>query len=87
MSQIAGIRRMGSAALDLAYVAAGRYDGFWEYSLSPWDIAAGMILVTEAGGLINEIGGGRDPLASGDVIATNGHLHEPIRLLIENRER
>jgi len=87
MSQIAGIRRMGSAALDLAYVAAGRYDGFWEYSLSPWDIAAGMILVTEAGGLINEIGGGRDPLASGDVIATNGRLHEPISRLIENRGR
>ena len=87
MARVAGIRRMGSAALDLAYVAAGRYDGFWEYGLSPWDIAAGVILVTEAGGLINEIGGGRDPLASGDVIATNGHLHEPIGRLIENRGR
>ena len=87
MGRVAGIRRMGSAALDLAYVAAGRYDGFWEYGLSPWDIAAGMILVTEAGGLINEIGGGRDLLASGDVIATNSHLHEPIGRLIENRGR
>jgi myo-inositol-1(or 4)-monophosphatase len=85
MGHVAGIRRMGSAALDLAYVAAGRYDGFWEYGLSLWDIAAGMLLVTEAGGLISEIGGGRDFMASGDVIATNSYLHDPISRLIENR--
>ncbi len=82
MTRCAGIRRMGSAALDLAYVAAGRYEGFWEPSLSPWDIAAGILLVREAGGLVSEIDGGDDVLASGNVLATNERLNEALRALI-----
>ncbi|MFZ5602777.1 MAG: inositol monophosphatase family protein, partial [Pseudomonadota bacterium] len=64
----AGIRRAGAAALDLAYVASGRYDGFWEFGLSEWDMAAGTLLVTEAGGLIGDIKGGLDHLKTGDVV-------------------
>lgn len=68
-----GIRRFGSAALDLAYVAAGRFDGFWERNLKPWDIAAGIVLVTEAGGVVEEIDGG-DVLDTGNIIASNPSL-------------
>ncbi|MFA7095225.1 MAG: inositol-1-monophosphatase [Gammaproteobacteria bacterium] len=67
--ETAGIRRAGSAALDLAYVAAGRLDGFWEIGLSEWDMAAGVLLVQEAGGLVGDFGGGHDFLATGNVIA------------------
>jgi myo-inositol-1(or 4)-monophosphatase len=70
----AGIRRFGSAALDLAYVAAGRFDGFWERGLKPWDIAAGIVLVREAGGIVDEIDGG-DMKQSGSVLAANEELH------------
>ena len=70
----AGIRRYGSAALDLAWVAAGRFDGFWERSLKPWDIAAGIVLVREAGGMVSEIDGG-DLLATGSILAANTELH------------
>lgn len=67
--EVAGIRRAGSAALDLAYVAAGRLDGFWEYKLSPWDIAAGAILIREAGGLISDFDGAETFLETGNVVA------------------
>ena len=70
----AGIRRFGSAALDLAWVASGRFDGFWERYLSPWDIAAGIVLVREAGGVCTEIDGG-DVLKTGSLIAANSDLH------------
>ncbi|MFT3727675.1 MAG: inositol monophosphatase family protein [Terricaulis sp.] len=73
LSQTSGIRRMGAASLDLAYVAAGRVDGFWERGLSAWDVAAGAILVREAGGLCKEIDGG-DFLKTGNVVATNERL-------------
>ncbi|TPW09688.1 MAG: myo-inositol-1(or 4)-monophosphatase [Halothiobacillaceae bacterium] len=66
--QTAGIRRPGSAALDLAYVAAGRLDGFWEYGLQPWDIAAGALLVQEAGGILSDFTGGSDYMKSGNVV-------------------
>lgn len=65
----AGMRRTGSAALDLAYLASGRLDGFWEFGLRPWDIAAGSLLVREAGGLISDMHGGDDFLKNGDVVA------------------
>lgn len=65
----AGLRRTGSAALDLAYVASGRLDGFWEFGLRPWDIAAGCLLIQEAGGLVSDPKGGEDYLLHGDVIA------------------
>jgi len=67
----AGVRRPGSAALDLAYVAAGRYDGFWEFGLHEWDIAAGVLLVQEAGGLVGDLQGGNSHLKSGDIVAAS----------------
>lgn len=69
IGKCAGVRRTGSAALDLAYVAAGRLDGFWEFGLRPWDIAAGSLLVKEAGGLLSDLQGGEDYMKHGDVIA------------------
>ncbi len=71
-----GVRRGGAAALDLAYVAAGRLDGFWELTLSPWDIAAGVLLVEEAGGRVTDFFGGRTFLETGHVIVSNGLLHD-----------
>jgi myo-inositol-1(or 4)-monophosphatase len=78
---VAGIRRYGSAALDLAWVAAGRFDGFWESHLQPWDIAAGMILVREAGGVTSEINGG-DVLETGSILACNADLHSQIERVL-----
>ncbi|MSO72327.1 MAG: inositol monophosphatase [Rhodospirillaceae bacterium] len=78
MDAVAGVRRMGTASLDLAYVAAGRCDGFWETGLKPWDIAAGVILVREAGGFITEIDGGKNFMASGDVLAANPKVHKQL---------
>lgn len=71
----AGVRRAGSAALDLAYVAAGRLDAFWELNLKPWDIAAGIVLVQEAGGMVSEIYGQPDPLVTGHVLVATPRLH------------
>jgi myo-inositol-1(or 4)-monophosphatase len=70
-SMTAGIRRPGSAALDLAYVAAGRLDGFWEIGLNPWDMAAGVLLIQEAGGLVSDFSGGNDYLDSGNLVAAS----------------
>ena len=72
--KIAGIRRAGVASLDLAYVACGRYDGFWEYGLKPWDIAAGILLVQEAGGINSEISGGLDFMKSGNIVSANSKM-------------
>jgi myo-inositol-1(or 4)-monophosphatase len=69
MGKCAGMRRTGSAALDLAYIATGRIDGFWQFGLQPWDIAAGSLLVREAGGLISDMQGGEDFLKDGNVVA------------------
>ena len=66
-----GLRRLGSAATDIAYVACGRYDGFYEYGLHPWDIAAGILLVREAGGEVSDFNGHKEPLFSGDIICSN----------------
>jgi myo-inositol-1(or 4)-monophosphatase len=83
MAETAGVRRLGAAALDLAYVAAGRFDGFWEFGLKPWDIAAGLLLVKEAGGYCSEPdGSGHDMLATGNVLAANDHLHLPLGRLM-----
>ena len=76
--QTAGIRRAGSAALDLAYVAAGRLDGFWEIGLSIWDMAAGVLLIQEAGGLSSDFSGGHDHLESGNIVAGNPKLFAEI---------
>ena len=77
-----GLRRLGSAATDLAYVACGRYDAFYEYALKPWDVAAGIILVKNAGGAASDFSGGNDCLYSGEMIATNLHIHsEMVQIL------
>ena len=75
--QTAGVRRWGAASLDFAFLAAGRYDAFFEYGLAPWDVAAGILLVREAGGLVNEISGAPYALGtSGSILATNADLRE-----------
>ena len=76
MKRAQGVRRPGSAALDLCYVAAGRFDGFWELKLYPWDMAAGSLMVTEAGGQVTDLRGGSHRLSNPQILASNGLLHE-----------
>ena len=83
MAETAGVRRFGAAALDLAYVAAGRYDGFWESGLHPWDMAAGIVLIREAGGFISEIDGGSNMMASGNIVTANDLLLPPLRKILQ----
>ncbi|HEX8480488.1 MAG TPA: inositol monophosphatase family protein [Allosphingosinicella sp.] len=80
--EVAGIRRFGSAALDLAWVAAGRFDGFWEENLNFWDIAAGILLVREAGGFVTDFRGADAALAKGQVLAANDQLHSKLHKLV-----
>ena len=84
MPLVAGIRRSGSAALDLAWLAAGRYDGFWERNLSEWDIAAGILLVKEAGGIVTGINGNKDDLLKGNILAGNEGIHDLLLRKINN---
>ena len=76
------VRRMGSAAIDLAYVAAGRYEGFWEVALNPWDMAAGALLVTEAGGMLSDFSGNPFSVYKKQVLATNGLVHEEMKKIL-----
>lgn len=76
MTHARGVRRLGSAATDLAYVACGRFDAFWEYDLKPWDVAAGALIVAEAGGKVSDFKGGADYLFGRTIIASNGLLDE-----------
>jgi len=86
MERTAGLRRFGAAALDLAYVAAGRFDAFWEIGLSPWDVAAGVLLVREAGGLVSELDGKANPVYGGTILAANDGLFDTVgRMLRETR--
>jgi len=86
MSATTGIRRPGAAALDLAYVAAGYYDGFWEMGLNPWDVAAGSLLITEAGGLVGDLEGENQYLFGGEVIAANPRVFaQMVKLLAPYR--
>jgi len=78
LDQVAGLRRFGAAALDLAFVAAGRFDGYWERSLSAWDVAAGIILVREAGGFVTDCDGGDAMLDVGEVAAGNDTIRKEI---------
>lgn len=78
MQEVAGIRRTGSAALDLAFIAAGRFDAYWEHNLKPWDVAAGIVMVREAGGFVSDLKGGDKILESGDVLAANASLHKAL---------
>ncbi len=84
LSRAQGIRRDGSATLNLCYTAMGRFDGFWEPSLSPWDMAAGVLLVREAGGRVTDYRGGRFDLAGGEILATNALLHDAMRGVLES---
>jgi len=79
--EAAGVRRAGSAALDLCYIACGRYDGFWELDLKPWDLAAAIVILQQAGGIITDFAGGNRVLETGNTIASNAHLHS---FLIKN---
>jgi myo-inositol-1(or 4)-monophosphatase len=78
----AGVRRDGSAALDLAYVAAGRFDAFWELGLKPWDTAAGALLVTQAGGEVTDFHGGPDAVDGGDILASNRRIHPEVLAIL-----
>jgi myo-inositol-1(or 4)-monophosphatase len=81
MPQVAGVRRFGAAALDLAWVAHGRFDGYWELGIKPWDIAAGLLIVKEAGGFVTDVGDG-DPLVTGQIVAGNPNLHAKLRAVV-----
>jgi myo-inositol-1(or 4)-monophosphatase len=85
--EVAGIRRFGSAALDLAWVAAGRYDGFWEEDLQFWDVAAGILLVREAGGFVTDFRGSEAGLAKGQVLAGNDQIHSRLHKLVAGAVR
>jgi myo-inositol-1(or 4)-monophosphatase len=80
--EVAGIRRFGSAALDLAWVAAGRFDGYWESSLQPWDVAAGMLIVREAGGFVTDFRGGDKAIERSEFLAANDGLHSKLHKLL-----
>jgi len=84
---VAGIRRYGAASLDLAYVAAGRFDGFWESDLNAWDMAAGILLVREAGGYVTDMVGGQDMLKRGDIVVANDRLHAPFHRMLRRAHR
>jgi myo-inositol-1(or 4)-monophosphatase len=81
------VRRLGSAAIDLAYVAAGRFDGFWEVQLNPWDISAGALLIEEAGGTVSTLAGERFESRLGEIVASNGRIHSQMVDLIRARNR
>jgi myo-inositol-1(or 4)-monophosphatase len=80
--KVAGLRRFGAAALDLAWVAAGRFDGYWERNLSPWDLAAGLLIVREAGGFVTDLDGGDAILRKGNVVAGNEAVHGALLALL-----
>ena len=85
-ANIAGYKAvlLGAAALDLAYLAAGRYEGFWERGLNSWDMAAGLIIVREAGGFVSDFKGRDKALETGEIIAANSELHAPLRKLLSS---
>jgi myo-inositol-1(or 4)-monophosphatase len=87
MSQTAGVRRFGTASLDLAYVAAGRFDAYWERGLFPWDVAAGILLVREAGGAVTDLDGGARALETGHILAANEPLHPQVLKLLKEAAR
>jgi myo-inositol-1(or 4)-monophosphatase len=78
-----GLRRLGSAAIDLAYVACGRYDAFWEYHLKPWDVAAGTLIIRQAGGEVCDFYGGQDFLFGKTFVATNGMIHDEFMTVVK----
>lgn len=83
--ETAGVRRNGAAALDLAYVAAGRFEGFWEYNLSPWDVAAGYLIIREAGGYVSEINGRDNPIYNRNIVAANPDVYHPFKEILNTQ--
>lgn len=81
------VRRLGSAALDICWTACGRFDGFWEYNLNAWDVAAGYIILTEAGGIVTDFNGGKYSVYNKEILATNGLIHEEIIEIIKEVSR
>ena len=84
MRETSGVRRLGAAALDLAWVAAGRFDAYWERAIQAWDLAAGMLMVREAGGIVSNVEGGPVALAESDVLAANGNVHKQMLALLKS---
>ena len=84
MERASGIRRFGSAALDMAWVAAGRFDAYWEQGLKSWDLAAGVVLVREAGGIVSEVNGGEAMLNSGSILCANVDIHGQLVQIFSN---
>lgn len=82
----AGLRRPGSAALDLCYVGCGRYDGFWEFGLAPWDMAAGALVISEAGGLVSDLNGDPNYLRTGNIVAGTPKVFAPLLQIISNHK-
>ncbi|MDX2155485.1 MAG: inositol monophosphatase family protein [Hyphomicrobiaceae bacterium] len=83
MGQVAGVRRYGAAALDLAWVAAGRFDAYWEHDIKPWDMAAGILMVREAGGFVSDLDGGASMFDSGGVLAGNSYIQKQMLALLK----
>jgi len=86
MAQVAGVRRTGSAALDLAWTAAGRFDAYWERNIKPWDMAAGIVLIREAGGTVSGLEGEADMMDTGDIVAGNKDIHRLLMPLLSHPE-
>lgn len=86
MAKAAGVRRLGAAALDLAFLAAGRYDGFWEHDLAPWDMAAGIVLIREAGGFVTDMDGEKQIFDKGNILAGNDLLHQKMGTLLKTAQ-
>ena len=86
MGEVSGIRRLGSAALDLCYVAAGRMDGFWEDALAPWDVAAGVLMVREAGGFVSDRSGGQEMFDTSTIVAGNELIHKALLKTLQQRK-
>jgi myo-inositol-1(or 4)-monophosphatase len=82
MKEVAGVRRTGSAALDLAWTAAGRFDAYWERNIQPWDTAAGIVIVREAGGIVTDLSGGSEMFGKLEVLAANGAIQKALLHLI-----
>jgi myo-inositol-1(or 4)-monophosphatase len=85
--KVAGLRRFGSAALDMAFVAGGRLDGYWERNLQPWDMAAGQIIVREAGGIVSGMTGNDDALTTGNVVCGNEFVHAELVKILKPLEK
>lgn len=86
MREVAGLRRTGSASIDLAWTAAGRFDAFWEHGIQPWDMAAGIVLIREAGGIVSDLSGGGEMFETGSVLAGNMQVHRALRAVLTARQ-